>query len=128
MFDQYKNKIDENAELFKLNDKLKKINKFCIIACCTLNDKDIRYYKLKNLFGNIQLKNQSDNIEIIEIKDILDNNILSIDNNGPFDDAFSKLGKNIKNYIELSQIKNSQRMIKATKIIIILEIKNIQKV
>ena len=46
-------------------------------------------------------------MEIIEIKDILDNNILSIDNNGPFDDAFSKLGKNIKNYIELTQIKNN---------------------
>ena len=44
-------KIDENNELLKLNDKLKTKNKFCIIAFCSLNDKDVRYYKIQKLFN-----------------------------------------------------------------------------
>ena len=106
IFDQYKNKIDENGELFKLNEELKKKNQFCIIACCSLNDKDIRFYKIKKLFNPKDAQEKlPDNIEITEITHLLDNTTLKLDNGGIFDDAYKKLGKNVKNYIALSEIK-----------------------
>ena len=110
VFDQYKNKIDKDGELFKLNEELKTKNKFCLVACCSLNDKDIRYYKIKELFDlspdSKNIKNAPDNLRIREIDHLLDEITLSIDNGGQFDKAFKKLGKNIKNYIALSEIKS----------------------
>jgi hypothetical protein len=110
VFDQYKNKIDKDGELFKLNEELKTKNKFCLVACCSLNDKDIRYYKIKELFDlspdSKNIKNGPDNLRIREIDHLLDEITLSIDNGGQFDIAFKKLGKNIKNYIALSEIKS----------------------
>lgn len=101
IFDQYKNKIDQNGELFKLNEELKLKKKFCLVACCSLNDKDIRYYKIQKLFGSSSIKNKPDNMTILEIDHLLDEINLSIDNGGEFDNAFEQLGKNIKNYIAL---------------------------
>ena len=101
IFDQYKNKIDQNEELLKINEELKIKNKFCIIACCSLNDKDIRLYKIQNLFGSFNMKKNPDNMIILEIDCLLDEINFTIDNGGIFDDAFEKLGKNIKNYIAL---------------------------
>ena len=110
VFDQYKNKIDKDGELFKLNEELKTKNKFCLVACCSLNDKDIRYYKIKELFDlspdSKNIKNGPDNLRIREIDHLLDEITLSIDNGGQFDIAFKKLGKNTKNYIALSEIKS----------------------
>ena len=106
IFDQYKNKIDEKGELFKINEKLKLTEQFCIIACCSLNDKDIRFYKIIKLFNpKDTLKNLPDNLEIKEITHLLDNFDLKLDNGGIFDNAYKKLGKNVKNYIALSEIK-----------------------
>jgi hypothetical protein len=106
IFDQYKNKFDENGELFKLNEELKKKNQFCIIACCSLNDKDIRFYKINILFNLKDAQEKlPDNLEITEITHLLDNTSLKLDNGGIFDDAYKKLGKNVKNYIALSEIK-----------------------
>ena len=104
VFDQYKNKIDKNNELFKLNDKLKTKNKFCIIACCSLNDKDVRYYKIQKLFNTSDNFKKADNIKIIEVTHLLDEFNISLDNGGKFDEAFKLIGKNIKNYIALSEI------------------------
>ena len=109
VFDQYKNKIDENGELFKLNEELKTKKQFCIIACFSLNDKNIRYYKIKELFNKSldsqTIKYEPDNLITIEIKHLLDEINLSIDDGGEFDKAFKKLGKNIKTYIALLEIK-----------------------
>ena len=105
IFDQYKNKIDENGELFKINNQLKGKNKFSIIACCSLNDKDIRFYKIQQLFGFSNIRNQPDNMKIKEIINLLDYFKLSLDNGGIFDDGFEKVGKSIKNYMALSEIK-----------------------
>jgi len=106
IFDQYKNKIDEKGELFKLNEKLKKTNQFCIIACCSLNDKDIRFYKITKLFNPKEAQEKlPDNLEIKEVTHLLDNSNFWVDNGGIFDDAFKKLGKNVKNYMALSEIK-----------------------
>ena len=104
VFVQYKNKIDENDELFKLNEELKLKNQFCIIACCSLNDKDIRFYKIQKLFDTPKNIKKADNIIIIEVDHLLDDFEISLDNGGKFDEAFKTLGKNIKNYIALSEI------------------------
>ena len=101
IFDQYKNKIDQNEELLKINEELKIKNKFCIISCCSLNDKDIRLYKIQKLFGSLNMKKNPDNMTIIEIDYLLDELNYTIDNGGEFDIAFEKCGKNIKNYIAL---------------------------
>ena len=97
-------KIDENNELLKLNDKLKTKNKFCIIAFCSLNDKDVRYYKIQKLFNTSDNFKKEDNIKIIEIDHLLDELNIYLDNGGKFDEAFNLIGKNIKNYIALSEI------------------------
>ena len=104
IFDQYKDKIDTDGELFKLNEKLKTKNIFSIIVCCSLNDKDIRYYKIQKLFGSANLKNNPDNMIIYEITSLLHDLDLSIDNGGEYDKAFKMLGKNVKNHIALSEI------------------------
>ena len=101
IFDQYKNKIDQNEELLKINEELRIKNKFCIIACCSLNDKDIRLYKIQKLFGSFNMKKNPENMIILEIEWLLDKINNTIDNGGEFDNAFEKLGKNIKNYIAL---------------------------
>ena len=72
IFDQYKNKIDKEGELFKINNNLKTKNKFCIIVCISLNDKDIRYYKVKKIFDSPKIKNEPDNMIIIEVEHLLD--------------------------------------------------------
>ena len=107
IFDQYKNKIDKNDELFKLNEELKTKNQFCIIACCSLNDKDVRFYKLKKLFDISDNIKKTDNIKIIEVDHLLDEFNISLDSGGKFDEAFKLIGKNIKNYLALSEIKLS---------------------
>ena len=104
VFDQYKNKIDKNGELFKLNEELKTKNKFCIIACCSLNDKDVRFYKIQKLFDISYNNKKADDIKIIEINHLLDELDISLDNGGIFDEAFKLIGKNIKNYMALSEI------------------------
>ena len=65
------------------------------------NDKDIRLYKIQNLFSSFNMKKNPDNMIILEIDCLLDEINFTIDNGGIFDDAFEKLGKNIKNYIAL---------------------------
>lgn len=133
IFDQYKNKIDQNGELFKLNEELKLKNKFCIVACCSLNDKDIRYYKIQKLFGSSSIKNKPDNMIILEIDHLLDEINLSIDNGGKFDNAFEQLGKNIKNYIALleeytSPFKNLDGFLSSKKQLIIQNIFDFYKI
>ena len=90
--------------MIKLNGKLKTKNKFCIIAFCSLNDKDVRYYKIQKLFNTSDNFKKEDNIKIIEIDHLLDELNIYLDNGGKFDEAFNLIGKNIKNYIALSEI------------------------
>ena len=111
-FDQYKDEFDQNGQLFKLNDKLKNKNKFGILVCCSMNDKDIREYKISKLFNEANLKYHPDNMKIEEVELELNSNIFNIDEGGEFDQAFNKVGKTIKNFNELSEIKlnNSENL------------------
>ena len=100
-FDQYKDEFDQNGQLFKLNDKLKNKNKYGILVCCSMNNKDIREYKIAKLFNEANLKYYPDNMRIEEVELELNNKNFTIDEGGEFDQAFIYVGKTIKNYNEL---------------------------
>ena len=104
-FDQYKDEFDQKGQLFELNNKLKGQNKYGILVCCSMNDKDVRKYKIEKLFKEGNLKYKADNMEIDELTFELNNEDFTIDKGGEFDQAFSSVGKTIKNYNELMQIK-----------------------
>lgn len=104
IFDQYKHDIDPNEELFKFNLKVKNKNNFGLIACCSMNDKDVRDYKLSKLFGE-EMQKKIENMVIIEIDEVVDIScILKIDNNGKYDKALEKLGKTFQCLNELYDI------------------------
>ena len=104
-FDQYKDEFDQKGQLFELNNKLKGQNKYGILVCCSMNDEDVRKYKIEKLFKEGNLKYKADNMEIDELTFELNNEDFTIDKGGEFDQAFSSVGKTIKNYNELMQIK-----------------------
>ena len=56
IFDQYKEKLDVHENLFLINNYLKDKNKFALIACCTMNNKDVCAIKIDNIFGSESLK------------------------------------------------------------------------
>ena len=104
IFDQYKHDIDLNEELFQFNLKVKNKKNFGLIACCSMNDKDVREYKLSNLFGE-EIQKKVENMIIIEIEEVVDiSPLLKIDNNGKYDKALEKLGKTFKCLNELNDI------------------------
>ena len=104
IFDQYKHDIDLNQELFKFNLKVKNKKNFGLIACCSMNDKDVRNYKLSTLFGE-EIQKKTENMIIIEIKEVVDiSPLLEIDKNGKYDKALEKLGKTFKSLNELKDI------------------------
>ena len=91
IFDQYKHDIDLNEELFKFNLKVKSKKNFGLIDCCSMNDKDVRDYKLSKLFGE-EIQKKIENIIIIEIEEVVDiSPLLKIDNDGKYDKALEKL-------------------------------------
>ena len=104
-FDQYKDEFDQKGQLFALNNILKGQKKYGILVCCSMNDKDIRQYKIAKLFKESNLKYHPDNMEIDELKFELNNYDSNIDKGGEFDQAFISIGKTIKNYNELMEIK-----------------------
>lgn len=106
IFDQYKHDIDLNEELFKFNLKVKNKKNFGLIACCSMNDKDVRDYKLSKLFGE-EIQKKAENLIIIEIEEVVDiSPLLKIDNDGKYDKALEKLGKTFKCLNELNDIYN----------------------
>lgn len=103
IFDQYKNELDMDKELYNLNEYLKnKENKkkYGIIVCCSMDNKSVRELKVNNLFQK-KIDYKADNIKVKEIKYLFDISNLTIDDNGIFDQTLEKIGKNIKNIIIL---------------------------
>ena len=90
-FDQYKDTfVDKNYIIEILNSiKNKKIS---IIACCSLNDKDIRIMKISTLFekkwNNDNLLDRDD-IIFESIENVMTTDRFTIDNGGIFDQKFN---------------------------------------
>ena len=59
VFDQYKEEIDTKDNIFSINNELRDKEKYGIIAFCSLNNKDVSYYKIDNLFGTCQMQKKS---------------------------------------------------------------------
>lgn len=103
VLDQYNDKIDKgNKELNLLYEKLiiKKCEKakditFCLITFSSMNNRDIRNYKIMHM-NNIIEKQNSEGQLLYEI-DKLEYN-LSIDNGGLYDENLKKLGNGLKYY------------------------------
>ena len=105
-FDQYKDAfVDKNYLIQILNSINRK--KISIIACCSLNDKDIRLMKISTLFGkkwnNDNLLDRDD-IKIESIENVMTTDRFTIDNGGIFDNKLDIIGKTVKNYNILSFI------------------------
>ena len=105
-FDQYKARIDPKGDLIKIKNIIN--NKFRLIVCCSLNDKDIKKMKIKNLFKTFDYMNDLyENIIYNDIEDIFDISKFKIDDEGIYDKIFEKIGKTIKNYNILTFIYNN---------------------
>ena len=103
VFDQYKDKYDkEGKKLEQLYDKLIK-NKdekikdttFCLLTFSSMNNKDIRRYKIQYIEDKILIKNDNDHLlyEIINL-----DYDLSIDDGGIYDQNLKNLGYGLKYY------------------------------
>ena len=103
VFDQYNDKIDKNGtELEKLNNKLirnkeKQIKNiiFNLITFSSMNNKDIRIYKVQYLNNILNNKDDKGN-QIVEISNL--DYDLSIDNGNIYDQYLDKLGFGLKYY------------------------------
>ena len=104
-FDQFKDTFIKLKDIIKLFDSINK-EKFKIIGCCSLNDKDIREMKIINLFENLgnKILLKRDDIIYSSIEDIIETEAFTIDYGGIFDNKLEKIGKTIKNYNILSFI------------------------
>ena len=106
IFDQYKNKLDLNEDIYTINTNLKKNrDKSGIIVCCSMDNKSIRELKIKNFFGEDNSKIKENNIKIKEIKKMFDISKFTIDNGGKYDKTWENIGKTIKNFIILKEFK-----------------------
>ena len=101
VFDQYNDKVDldgknleslKNKLLIKKSQNLKN-TKFFIITFSSMNNLDIRKYKVQYINGEINKKNEYGHI-LHEINNIEYN--LSIDNGGIYDKALKRLGYGLK--------------------------------
>ena len=105
-FDQYKSRIDPKGDLIKIKNNIDE--KFRLIVCCSLNDKDIKKMKIKNLFKTFDyMKDLYENIIYNEIENLFDISTFKIDDGGIYDQIFEKIGKTIKNYNILTFIYNN---------------------
>ena len=101
-FDQYNDKVDkDNNELNKLFEKLiiknKKDFNFGLITFSSMNNRDIRKYKIESLDTTNYIRNNSEFKKIkIEIKNLEYD--LSIDKGGIYDKYLKKLGSGLKYY------------------------------
>ena len=103
VFDQYNDNIDNNhKELDNLYDKLirnknQKIkdSHFSILTFSSMNNKDIREYKIRYIKNNLNKENDKGH-RLCEI-DNLEYNI-SLDNGGKYDKSLQKLGYGLKYY------------------------------
>ena len=104
ILDQYNSKIDKNGNLHKINDefiqnKNKNKNRFGIITFSSMNNRDIKDYKIylikKEFNQNSQNKKNMEDYKEIEI--IFDKNELKFEND-EIDEYYDSLGRNIKYY------------------------------
>jgi len=105
-FDQYKDTFIDKNYIIQILDSIK-LKNICIIACCSLNDKDIRIMKISTLFekkwNNDDLLDRDD-IIIESIENVMTTDRFTIDNGGIFDHKLDIIGKTVKNYNILSFI------------------------
>ena len=104
-FDQYNEEnIDPQNKEIKALLSRNSVN-LKILALCSMDDKEIKNYKI-NRFLNFK---SSENIFITEeIVDLIDVKNMKIDNNSIYDDTLEKIGKTIKNYNILKYIHDNQ--------------------
>lgn len=105
-FDQYKDTFVDKNYIIQILESINK-DQFRIIACCTLNDKDIRIMKISTLFGrkwNNDYLMDRDDIIFDSIENVMLTDRFTIDNGGIFDYKLEMIGKTVKNYNILSFI------------------------
>ena len=123
VFDQYKDEFDAGGEqLAKLNEKLiiKKNEKiknteFCLLTFSSMNNSDIRQYKIEYIKQIIEKENKK-GYPLLEIDNLEYN--LSIDNGGIYDINLNRLGNGLKHYNILKYYyseKNNEEMKKYIK-------------
>ena len=107
VFDQYNNTTDPEGKIKKVINSIlgnKNIsNNFSFFFIMTLDNKDneVKQYKIDNIFGT----NKDKNNNIIEIKNIFyDAKFKNIN----FQNIYEKLGKTVKNYVHLKDIKENK--------------------
>ena len=104
IFDKYNNENDINRKLYEIKLKYLVFKKFRIIVFSTMNEKDIRTIKMNSLFYP---DSENDN-EINKIEEI--QNICSDfyqDFNKKEKEIFQLLGKTLKYYYKIKNLKNS---------------------
>ena len=115
ILDQYNSKIDKNGNLHKINDefiqnKNKNKNRFGIITFSSMNNRDIKDYKIylikKEFNQNSQNKKNMEDYKEIEI--IFDKNELKFEND-EIDEYYDSLGRNIKYYNILDDYYNNNK-------------------
>ena len=102
VLDQYNNKIDKNCKLNDIkNEYIQNLNKknkqFGIITFSSMNNTDIKEYKIKLIENKIKYGFQSDIDDFKELTNIFDENELKFEYD-LIDDYFESLGRNIKYY------------------------------